>query len=100
VKDAFVFSDEPAGRAPWRPDSAVTGRFMKLRDELGIDVRLHDLRHAAATQLLVAGVDVRTAAERLGHDPRTMLGIYAHPVREADQRAANIVGGLLDDEAG
>jgi len=100
VKDAFIFSDDPAGRTPWRPD-VITRRFGKLRDDLGLaDVRLNDLRHAAATQLLVAGVDVRTAAERLGHDPKTMLGIYAHPVREADQRAAQLIGGLLDDEAG
>jgi hypothetical protein len=31
------------------------------------DVRLHDLRHFVATQLLSAGVDVRTVAGRLGH---------------------------------
>jgi integrase len=97
-KDAFMFSDDPACRHPWRPDNGITRRFMRLRDQLGLPgVRLHDLRHAAATQLLVAGVDVRTAAERLGHDPRTMLSVYAHPVREADQRAATLMGDLLDD---
>lgn len=33
-----------------------------------MDVRLHDVRHFVATQLLSAGVDnVRTVAGRLGH---------------------------------
>lgn len=57
---AFVFSSEPDGSAPWRPDG-VTQRFVKLRDRLGFhDVRLHDFRHHLATRLLVAGVPVRT----------------------------------------
>jgi integrase len=30
-------------------------------------IRLHDLRHTWATLALVAGVDVKIVAERLGH---------------------------------
>jgi site-specific recombinase XerD len=34
---------------------------------IGIDSTLHNLRHYSATELIAAGVDVRTVAGRLGH---------------------------------
>lgn len=47
-----VFSYEPDGSVPWRPDG-VTARFVRLRDNLGLaGVRLHDLRHFVATRML------------------------------------------------
>lgn len=49
----------------------------------------HDLRRTNATQLVVAGVDVKTAQTRLGHaDPRLTLAVYAQAVGEADREAA------------
>ena len=48
--DAYVFSREIDGSTPWRPDS-VGKRFREIRDGLGLtNVRLHDLRHFAATR--------------------------------------------------
>ena len=93
---AFVFSYEPDGSAPWRPDG-VTQRFVKLRDRLGFPgVRLHDLRHHLATRLLVAGVPVRTVSERLGHaNANVTLGVYAHFVPASDREAADLAGALL-----
>jgi integrase len=41
----FVFSRDPEGALPWRPDH-VTKEFAAVRDSLGYrGVRLHDLRH-------------------------------------------------------
>ena len=58
---------------------------------------MHDLRHFAATTMLVGGVDIRTAAGRLGHaQSSTTLDIYAHFVRAADERAASGLGAVLD----
>lgn len=96
AREAFVFSYEPDGAAPWRPDG-VTQRFVTLRNRLGHrDVRLHDLRHHLATRLLVAGVPVRTVSERLGHaNANVTLGIYAHFVPASDREAADLVEGLL-----
>jgi integrase len=49
----------------------------------------HDLRRTNATQLVVAGVDVKTVQTRLGHaDPRLTLAVYAQAVRDADRDAA------------
>jgi integrase len=57
AEDAYVFSFDPAGRQPMRPDS-VTHRFSRLATQSGLQARLHDLRHYAATQL-IAGIDSR-----------------------------------------
>jgi integrase len=75
----------------------VTGFFIRVRDGLGLGgVRLHDLRHFTATQLIGAGVDVRTVAGRLGHsDPSLTLRVYIHVIEERDRAAAAILGRVL-----
>lgn len=95
---AHVFSNEPDGSVPWRPDS-TTRAFRSLCRRAGLeDVRLHDLRHYVATRLLASGVDVRTVAGRLGHrNAATTLNVYSHFLPEADRRAADVLGKLLDD---
>ncbi len=94
---SLVFSHDPDGERPWRPDSASRS-FARIRDRLGLDhVRLHDLRHYVATRLIAQGVDPRTVANRLGHaSPATTLSIYSHFVPEADRDAADFLGDLLD----
>lgn len=94
--DAYVFSHAVDGSKPFRPDN-VTGFFTRVRDSLGLhDVRLHDLRHFTATQLIGAGVDVRTVAGRLGHsDPSVTLRVYSHALEERERAAAEIMGRVL-----
>ena len=94
--DAFIFSPYVDGSLPFRPDN-VTNFFIRVRDELKLpDVRLHDLRHFTATQLIGAGVDVRTVAGRLGHtDPSMTLRVYSHALEERDRAAAAVMGSLL-----
>jgi integrase len=96
TEESFIFSHEPDGASPWAPDF-VTKRFQILRDDLGLpELRLHDLRHFAATRLLAAGVPVRTVSGRLGHaSPSTTLSVYAHFLEASDQDAATVMGGLL-----
>src|ERR671917_2304182 len=64
---------------------------------LGIDSHLHSLRHYSATELVAAGVDLRTVAGRLGHGGggATTLRVYAAWVDEADRRAAELLGSRL-----
>jgi integrase len=94
--DAFVFSRDPQGALPWRPDH-VTKAFAVIRDSLGYrGVRLHDLRHFAATRLIAAGVPVRTVSGRLGHaNPSTTLMVYSHFLEASDQEAAKVIGALV-----
>lgn len=83
-------SCSPRGRdgASWRPPASLTRQYHRLVTELGIRTTLHKLRHYSATELIAAGVDLRTVAGRLGHsDGGTTLAYYTAWVREADQRA-------------
>jgi integrase len=88
-RDGFVFSPAPDCSERTKPDT-VTQRYGRLAKRLGIDTHLHCLRHYSATELIAAGVDVRTVAGRLGHagGGSTTLRIYTAFVAEADQRAA------------
>jgi integrase len=94
---AYVFSDSPDGSVPWRPNR-VTHAFIHLCDEVDVSgVRLHDLRHFAATRLLAAGVPVNTVAGRLGHaNAATTLNVYGHFLESSDVSAAQVLGSLLD----
>ena len=94
---SYVFSVEPDGSSPARPDS-MSRSFRLLCAKAGVTgVRLHDLRHYVATQLLAGGVDVRTVAGRLGHrNPATTLNVYSHFLPEADRTAASLLGHLFD----
>ena len=50
--------------------------------------------HLDATELLAAGVPVRTVSGRLGH-AATTLNVYARFFRASDRHAADVMGGLL-----
>ena len=68
----------------WLPALAATG----------LDgLTFHGLRHSAATQWMVQGIDARTVQQLLGHtDPRLVLKLYAHASDSALAAAAEQVG--------
>ncbi len=78
--------------------STITQRYGRLARRAKLrSTRLHALRHYTATELLTAGVDLRTVAGRLGHGSggATTLRFYAAWVSEADHRAAAAIGQLM-----
>lgn len=97
ITNPYVFSRAVDGSEPWQPDS-ITKRWSRLRKRHGLDgVRLHDLRHSTATELLGAGVDVRTVAGRLGHaQPAVTLNVYAAFLPARDVEAGRVIGARLD----
>jgi integrase len=97
-RNNFVFASSLDGSVPWRPHR-VTLAFKRLCSELGISgVRLHDLRHFTATQMLASGVPVKTVAGRLGHaNAATTLNVYAHALESSDADAAHLLGNILND---
>ncbi|MPY81002.1 MAG: tyrosine-type recombinase/integrase [Actinophytocola sp.] len=91
----FIFSNEPDRSKP-RDPSSISRRYCRLMRRLGIDSELRQLRHYSATELLTAGVDLRTVAGRLGHgDGTTTLRHYAAWVRSADEHAAKSIGSRM-----
>jgi integrase len=94
--DAYLFTPVPDASSPLMPDTA-TQRYQRMAQRLGIKTTLHKLRHYSATELIAAGVDIRTIAGRLGHGGggATTLKVYAAWISESDQRAATALGGRL-----
>ncbi|BBF99674.1 MULTISPECIES: tyrosine-type recombinase/integrase [Pseudonocardia] len=95
--EGFVFSPSPDGRTPYAP-RAISQRYRRLAVRLKLrSTRLHSLRHYSATELVAAGVDIRTVAGRLGHGSggATTLRVYAAWVEEADRRAAATIATVL-----
>lgn len=101
-KSAFMFSDDPAGRTPWKVDT-FKHRYLKMRREPAAGpeaaaVNFHQLRHYVATQLIAAGEDPRTVADRLGHSrASTTVDMYAASVPEKGRAAADLLEQILTD---
>jgi integrase len=94
--DARIFSRDPDGQTWLLPDS-VSQRYERMCRRLGWDMNIHQLRHYSATELVAAGVDLRTVAGRLGHSGGgvTTLRVYSAWMPEADHRAATTLGSRL-----
>lgn len=94
----FIFADlkaDPSGRTPRRPDR-ITQVFHDLCAKVGVSMRLHDLRHWHATQLLAAGVPIPTVSGRLGHaQVATTLNVYSHSTQANDDLAASVIARAL-----
>lgn len=61
-------------------------------------IRFHDLRHMAASYLLLAGVHVKVVAERLGHSNISVtLDTYSHLFPTTQNEAALQMGRFLAD---
>ena len=83
----LVFCD---GNGQALPPNSVTRRFEQLAARAGLGhLRLHDLRHSAATIMLEAGVDQRTIQFILGHATDRQTRGYAHVVETMGRRAAD-----------
>ena len=69
--------------------------FMTARMKAGLeDLHLHDLRHTAASHLLMAGVDLRTLAEILGHKTLQMVHRYTHLLNDHKLKAVDRINSL------
>ncbi|HTR70782.1 MAG TPA: site-specific integrase, partial [Mycobacteriales bacterium] len=83
--------------APIDP-AAFANRFARLTREAGLPlIRLHDLRHTAASLMHESGeVSLRTIASILGHaDPAFTLRTYGHASDEAKKAATATLATLV-----
>jgi integrase len=90
----FVFTDE-YGR-PLHPQH-VTDQFYWMCYEADLPpLRLHDLRHGAASLMLAAGVEVKVVQETLGHVSSTFTrDTYTSVYPEVARAAAESTAALL-----
>ena len=69
----------------------------KLQEKANLPkCRFHDLRHLCASIMLMQGVNVKVAQERLGHaDISTTLNIYSHVLPSSAREAAEKIGAMV-----
>ncbi len=87
-------------KAHWRPALRRIGitpptRAARASQE---DTGFHQLRHAYASTLLHAGVDVVSVAAWMGDTTQTVLSYCAHLMPDADVRGRKAVDGAFADE--
>jgi integrase len=90
----FEFTN-PDG-SPLHP-AAVTDTFEQIAFRAGLPpIRLHDLRHRAATLALAAGVDIKIVQDMLGHSSRAITSdTYTTALPEVARAAAEAAAALI-----
>ncbi|MEY9860083.1 integrase [Catenulispora sp. GAS73] len=76
----------------------VTAQFKQLAREAGLPpVRLHDLRHGAASLALAAGVDLKVVSDMLGHSGTAITrDIYTSVYDELKHAAAAAIAAAIN----
>lgn len=70
--------------------------FLKSNDLKKI--RFHDLRHTAATTLLINNVDIASVSNILGHSRQsTTLNVYSHVISDSKAAAFNALDTAIED---
>ncbi|MBA3741982.1 tyrosine-type recombinase/integrase [Sporichthya sp.] len=91
-RDDLLFpSIETAGGNPVSRNTFRTRVWLPALEkaQLAHHVRMHDLRHAHASWLLVGGADLKTVMDRMGHRQIQTTQKYLHTLPGADDRAMN-----------
>lgn len=79
--------------------NAITKRWETFRAKYGFDkVRVHDLRHSAATMLIKSGADLNTVKNMLGHTKIETTERYLHTDFETSAAASEkVVAGIFPE---
>lgn len=97
-KDNLVFlRDEQLNteRARSRPGIKFRESFNAAKNRAGLpDIHMHDLRHTAASHLIMSGVDIRTLADILGHRTLQMVQRYTHLLHDHKLAAIDKIDSL------
>ena len=91
----YVFYNPPTGK----PYQDVKRSFKTaLRKAKISDFHFHDLRHTFASHLVMAGQDLTTVKELLGHKTLTMTLRYAHLAPTHKVKALQVLDNVLNEK--
>ena len=90
--DAFLFPRHAGGRGDW----SLTNCWRTVCADAGLGrLRLHDLRHTAASQAVMAGENLPLVGKLLGHRRHRTTAGYAHLADAHLVEAAEKVGRII-----
>lgn len=70
-------------------------KMAKQRAKVTRRIRLYDIRHAFATQLLAAGANLKAVSELLGHaSPDMTMRVYQHVSDDLRRQAVDLLAGV------
>lgn len=92
----YVFHDPETGK-PYQ--DVKTSFRTALRKSKIKDFRFHDLRHTFASHLVMAGVDITTVKELLGHKTLNMTLRYAHLAPSHKVKAVDILDNTINEKS-
>ncbi len=91
IESIYVFTDKDGN-----PYKSVKRSFSTALKKAGIiDFKLHDTRHTFASHLVMAGVDLTSVKELLGHKSLKMTLRYAHLAPGHKMKAVNLLDKVL-----
>lgn len=93
AETGHVFTQEDGS---WLHSGKVADLFERLVAASGLPpIRLHDLRHGAATLMLAVGIDIKIASDTLGHSgTRITRGISQSVLPHVSRSAAEAIAKL------
>jgi integrase len=94
IETGLVFTQEDGS---WLHPGKVTDLFERLVAASDLPpIRLHDLRHGAATLMLAADIDIKIVSDTLGHsDTRITRDIYQSVLPHVGKNAAEATAKLV-----
>ena len=88
---------QDAEGAPIMHPSTLSHAWLKISRAKGLKARLHDLRHAHATEALARGATIREVQAQLGHASVTTTEMYTHLDKASPRRVASVMDAALPD---
>jgi len=96
VESVYVFAGKTG-----KPLTDIKKGFHTALRKAGIsDFRFHDLRHTFASHLVMAGIDLTSVKELLGHKSLTMTMRYSHLSPGHKRKAVHVLDRLMEEKEG
>lgn len=94
ANEDFVFD---RGNGEFLHANTVEHKHVRLQEVAGVTkIRLHDLRHTAATLMIEADVHPKIVSDILGHSSIAItMDRYAHPGVDLQRKAVTALGGFV-----
>lgn len=74
------------------PKITIQRAWERAKNRVGLDYHFHDLRHAAASEMVNAGIDLHTVGRVLGHRDSRSTMRYSHLTAESLAAAVGAIG--------